>query len=224
MKKVVITSSFAAVGYSHNNEHQLITEADWTNPEDKHLSAYLKSKVLAEKAAWDYIKTQGEGLSLAVINPMAILGPMLSEKLSSGHDLLKRMFDGSMKAIPQITLGIVDVRDVADLHIRAMEADQANGERFLALAGGTLTLPEIALMIKAKMGLKNIVTRVAPNWLIRLIALYNPAAKNIVPQLGRRKNASNEKARSLLNWKPRSNEEAVLSAIESMIKFGVIKK
>jgi len=223
VKRVVITSSFAAVGYSHNDS-SLITEKDWTNPEDKHLSAYLKSKVLAEQAAWQFIKNQGEGLELAVINPMAIFGPLLSNKLSSGHDLLNRMFDGSMKAIPQIILGIVDVRDVADLHIRAMTDKNANGQRFLALAGGTLSLPEIALLIKKEMGLKNIVTRVAPNWLIRLIALYNPAAKNIVPQLGRIKNASNEKARTILNWKPRGNKEAVTSAIESMIKFGVIKK
>ncbi|WP_316848028.1 aldehyde reductase [Pedobacter psychrodurus] len=223
VKRVVITSSFAAVGYSHK-DGSFITEKDWTNPDDKHLSAYLKSKVLAERAAWDFIKTQGEGLELAVINPMAIFGPLLSHKLSSGHDLLNRMFDGSMKAIPQITLGIVDVRDVADLHIRAMTDKNAGGHRFLALSGGTLSLPEIALLIKEKMGIKNIVTRVAPNWLIRLIALYNPGARNIVPQLGRIKNASNEKARTILNWKPRSNEEAVTSAITSMIKFGVIKK
>jgi nucleoside-diphosphate-sugar epimerase len=223
VKRVVITSSFAAVGYSHN-DGSLITERDWTNPDDKHLSAYLKSKVLAERAAWDFIKTQGRGLELAVINPMAIFGPLLSNKLSSGHDLLNRMFDGSMKAIPQITLGIVDVRDVADLHIRAMVDKSASGHRFLALSGGTLSLPEIALFIKQKMGIKNIVTRVAPNWLVRLIALYNPAARNIVPQLGRRKNASSEKAQTILNWKPRSNEEAVTSAIESMLRFDVIKK
>jgi nucleoside-diphosphate-sugar epimerase len=223
VKRVVITSSFAAVGYSHN-DGSIITERDWTNPDDKHLSAYLKSKVLAERAAWDFIKTQGRGLELVVINPMAIFGPLLSNKLSSGHDLLNRMFDGSMKAIPQITLGIVDVRDVADLHIRAMVDKSASGHRFLALSGGTLSLPEIALFIKQKMGIKNIVTRVAPNWLVRLIALYNPAARNIVPQLGRRKNASSEKAQTILNWKPRSNEEAVTSAIESMLRFDVIKK
>jgi nucleoside-diphosphate-sugar epimerase len=223
VKRVVITSSFAAVGYSHN-DGSIITERDWTNPDDKHLSAYLKSKVLAERAAWDFIKTQSGGLELAVINPMAIFGPLLSNKLSSGHDLLNRMFDGSMKAIPQITLGIVDVRDVADLHIRAMVDKSASGHRFLALSGGTLSLPEIALFIKQKMGIKNIVTRVAPNWLVRLIALYNPAARNIVPQLGRRKNASSEKAQTILNWKPRSNEEAVTSAIESMLRFDVIKK
>jgi dihydroflavonol-4-reductase len=105
-----------------------------------------------------------------------------------------------------------------------MTDKNANGQRFLALSGGTLTLPEIALLIKEKMGIKNIVTRVAPNWLIRLIALFNPAVRNIVPQLGRRKNASNQKARSILNWKPKSNEEAVTSAITSMLQFGVIKK
>lgn len=224
VKRVVLTSSFGAVGYSHNDDSKMITEEDWTNPKDKHLSAYLKSKVLAEKAAWDYINNEGKGLELAVINPMAIFGPLLSNKLSSGHELLRKLFDGSMKAIPQITLGIVDVRDVADLHLRAMTTPEAKGQRFLALSGGVLTFPEVAQLLKQQLSTshKNVTTKVAPNWLIRVLALFNPLAKNIVPQLGRRKNASNQKAIAMLNWKPRSNEEAVLSAAESLIKFNII--
>src|SRR6185369_12379353 len=120
VKRVVLTSSFGAVGYSHMDDSKLITEEDWTDPNDKHLSAYLKSKTLAEKAAWDFIKNEGGNLELSVINPAAILGPSLGPDMSSGFELLKRVLDGSMKAIPRITLGIVDVQDVADLHIRAM--------------------------------------------------------------------------------------------------------
>ncbi|TDW51829.1 nucleoside-diphosphate-sugar epimerase [Flavobacterium sp. 270] len=225
VKRVVLTSSFAAVGYSHNDNERLITEEDWTNPDDKHLSAYLKSKVLAEKAAWDFIQNEGKGLELSVINPMAIFGPLLSDKLSSGHDLLKRLFDGSLKAIPQIALGITDVRDVADLHIRAMLNPKANGQRFLALSGGILTFPEVAMLLKQNLGAQGekVTTKIAPNWLIRFFALFNAGAKNIVPQLGRRKNASNEKAISVLNWKPRTNEEAIIAAGKSMILYNIVK-
>lgn len=226
VKRVVVTSSFGAVGYSHKNTDTLITEEDWTDPGDKSLSAYLKSKTLAEKAAWDFIKNEGGKLELSVVNPTGIFGPSLGPNLSSGFEVLKQLLDGSMKAIPKISFGIVDVRDVADLHLRAMISPEANGQRFLALAGDVLSLHDIALMLKHKMGdvAKNVTTKVLPNWLVRIAALFNPLAKNIVPQLGRIKNASNEKAKRILGWTPRTNEEAILSSVESMVRFGVIKK
>jgi len=131
-----------------------------------------------------------------------------------------------MKAIPKISFGIVDVRDVADLHLRAMTSPEANGQRFLALAGGVLSLHEIALMLKNKMGdeARNVTTKTLPDWLVRIAALFNPLARSIVSQLGRVKNASNEKAKRLLDWTPRTNEEAIMSAVESMTRFGVIRE
>lgn len=221
---MVITSSFGAVGYSHRDAGQLITEADWTNPRDKHLSAYLKSKTLAEKAAWDFIEKEGGGLELAVINPVAIFGPSLGTDLSSGAEILKRLLNGSMKGIPNITMGIVDVRDVADLHIRAMLDPKARGQRFLALAGEIVSLPQVALLLKDKMGdaAKNVSTKTLPDWVVRIAALFSPMAKNIVPQLGRNKKASNQKARTILDWSPRSNEEAILAAARSLVQFGLV--
>jgi dihydroflavonol-4-reductase len=226
VKRVVLTSSFGAVGYSHTDAGKLITEEDWTNPNDKHLSAYLKSKTLAEKAAWDFIEKQGGDLELAVINPVAIFGPSLGPDMSSGFELLKRLLNGSMKAIPKIALGIVDVRDVADLHIRAMTNPRAKGQRFLAIAGEIMSLPGVAALLKNKMGdvAKNIPLKTLPNWIVRIAALFNPVAKNIVPQLGRNKNASNQKAKSILGWAPRTNEEAIIASAESMVRFGLIKK
>lgn len=226
VKRVVITSSFGAVGYSHKDASTLITEEDWTDPDDKSLSAYLKSKTLAEKAAWDFVKSDGRELELSVVNPVGIFGPLLGPDLSGGHEILKQLLDGSMKAIPKINFGIVDVRDVADLHLRAMTDSAAKGERFLALAGGVLSLHDIALMLKNRMGdeARNITTKVLPDWIVRVVALFNPAAKNIVPQLGRIKNASNEKAKKILGWTPRTNEEAIMSAVESIFRFGVVKK
>lgn len=224
VKRVVLTSSFGAVGYSQQDTSKPITEACWTDPRDKHLSAYLRSKVLAERAAWDFIKEEGGDLELAVINPMAIYGPTLGPDMSSGFELLKKMFDGSMRAIPNITLGIVDVRDVADLHIRAMLHPEAKGQRFLALAGGTMTLPEVAAFLKSNLGIhaNKIATRIMPDWVVRMAALFNKEARMITPQLGQRKNASNEKAKTLLNWSPRSNEEALMAAARSMVAFNLI--
>ena len=127
-----------------------------------------------------------------------------------------------MKAVPKISFGIVDVRDVADLHLRAMTSPEAKGQRFLALAGGVLSMHDIALMLKNKMGdeAKNVPTKTLPDWLVRIAALFNPLARSIVSQLGRVKNASNEKAKTLLGWTPRTNEEATMASVESMARFG----
>ncbi|HWB27366.1 MAG TPA: aldehyde reductase [Chitinophagaceae bacterium] len=225
VKRVVVTSSFGAVGYSHPGGNTAITEESWTNPADRHLSAYLKSKTLAEKAAWEFIEKEGGGMELAVINPVAIFGPSLGPALSSGAELLKRVMEGSMKAIPNIPMGVVDVRDVADLHIRAMTSPAAKGQRFLAVAGGVVTLPGIAMIIKEKLGYKlpHLTTKRLPDWLVRIAALFNPVAKTVAPQLGRNKNAVNSKAKTLLGWQPRPNSEAVLATAESLIKYGVVK-
>jgi dihydroflavonol-4-reductase len=226
VKRVVLTSSFAAVGYSHKDPNTLITEECWTDPNEKNLSAYLKSKTLAEKAAWSFIEKDGGQLELAVVNPVAIFGPTLGPDMSSAFELLKQAFDGTLKAIPQISFGIVDVRDVADLHLRAMTAAAAKGQRFLAISGDPLSFPEIAKMLKDKFGetAKNVSTKVLPNFAVRIAALFSPAAKNIAPQLGRIKKASNAKAKKLLGWAPRSNEDAIVASVESMLKFGLIKK
>ncbi|MBZ4187903.1 SDR family oxidoreductase [Niabella beijingensis] len=221
VKRVVMTSNFGAVGYSHTDRNTLITEESWTSPDQKGLSAYNRSKVLAEHAAWDFIKKEGGNLELSVINPMAIFGPAFGPALSSGFELLKKLMDGTIKAIPRIVLGIVDVRDVADLHIRAMTDPAAKGQRFLALAGGTLSLPQIAMLLKKTFPetASRISGRIAPDWMIRLAALFNKQAKAIAPLLGVYRNASNEKARRLLGWRPRSNEEAVLATAGSLLKY-----
>ena len=225
VKRVVMTSNFGAVGYSHKDTTTMITEEEWTDPEEKDLSAYNKSKVLAERAAWDFMHKEGGELEFAAINPMAIFGPSLGPELSSGFRLLKQVLDGSLRAIPNMTLGIVDVRDLADLHIRAMTNPSAKGQRFLALSGGILSLPEIAVLLKEKLGTKakNVSTRRLPDWIVRVAALFNPTARNLVPQLGRYRNASNEKAKALLAWQPRTNEEAILATTESLIRFGWVE-
>ena len=221
VKRVVMTSNFGAVGYSHTDQSTLITDEEWTDPNEKGLSVYNKSKVLAERAAWDFIEKEGGSLELSVINPMGIFGPSLGTNLSSGFELLQKVLDGSMKAIPNITLGIVDVRDVADLHLRAMVNPAAKGQRFLAFAGGIISLPEIAAFLKQELGDagKNISVKRIPDWVLRIAALFNPVARNVVPQLSRYKNASNEKATSILGWSPRDNEEALLASALCLLEI-----
>lgn len=220
VRRVVMTSNFGAVGYSHKDNTKPITEESWTDPSQKGLSLYNKSKVLAERAAWDFIQREGGQLELTVINPMGIFGPSLGEDLSAGFELLQGILTGAMKAIPYVSLGIVDVRDVADLHIRAMTSPEASGQRFLALAGGVLSLPQIALLIRNKRpdAAQKVPTRTTPDWMMRVMAIFNPKARGIVPLLGINRNASNEKARRILGWQPRPNEEAVLASVDSLIK------
>lgn len=225
VKRVVMTSNFGAVGYSHKDKNTIITEESWTNPNEKGLSTYNKSKVLAEQAAWDFMNTEGGSLELSVINPMGIFGPSLSHDLSSGFEMLKKLLDGSMKAVPDIRLGIVDVRDVAELHILVMENPDASGQRFLALAGGTMSLLEIVKLLKQKMPyvVEKASTKSLPTFIIRLSALFNDQAKAILPLVGIYREASNEKARTVLGWKPRNNEEAIMATVISLIKWKSLK-
>ena len=156
---------------------------------------------------------------------MGIFGPSLGPDLSAGFELLKKVLDGSMKRIPNITLGIVDVRDVADMHLRAMTNPDAKSQRFLALAGGIMSLPEIALLLKKNLPVvaHNVSTKRIPDWIVRVAALFNPMARGISTMLSRYREASNEKAKQVLGWQPRSNEEAIIATAESLVKFGSIK-
>jgi len=222
VKRVVMTSNFGAIGYSHKDPDTPITENEWTDPNEKGLSAYNKSKVLAEKAAWDFINKEGGSLELATINPAAIFGPSLGKDLSSGFELLRNLLNGSMKAVPDLYMNVIDVRDVADLHLRAMTTPEAKGQRFLALAGGKISMPEIAVYLKRKMpeAARKVSTKKLPDWVVSLGALFSPKMKNLASMLRTSRNVSNEKAKRVLGWKPLStNEEAILASVESMIKF-----
>ncbi len=227
VKRVVMTSNFGAVGYSHKDPNTEITEKEWTNPNEKRLSAYNKSKVLAERAAWDFIEAEGGSLELSVINPVGIFGPSLSADVSSGFELLRNILNGSMKAIPRLEMNIIDVRDVADLHIRAMITPEAKGQRFLALAGGKMSLPEIASFLKKQMPetAKNASSKKIPNWFVILGGMFSPRLKNIASMLrAKRDRVSNEKAKRILGWEPiAGNEQAIIASVESMIKFGNLK-
>jgi nucleoside-diphosphate-sugar epimerase len=225
VKRVVLTSSFAAIGYGHKDFSKTLTEADWTDPNGDDVGAYAKSKTLAERAAWDFVAKEGNGLELSVVNPVGVFGPVLGPDTSTSILIVQRMLDGSIPGMPKLLFGAVDVRDVADLHLRAMTDPAARGERFLAVAGDFISMSEIAAILKRRLGAAaaKVPTRELPNWLVRTIGLFDPAVKLITLELGKRKNATNEKARRVLGWAPRSNEESIVATGESIIRLGLLK-
>jgi len=225
VKRVVLTSSFAAIGYGHEPRQQPFNETDWTNLSARDLLPYTKSKTIAERAAWDFIRSEGGALELAVVNPVGVFGPVLGSDFSTSILLIQRLMDGAIPGCPRYYIGVVDVRDVADLHLRAMTHPAAKGERFLAIAGDVMSVADMAKVLKERMGAaaKRVPTRQLPNWLVRLAALTQPAVKQILPELGKVKNATGEKARRLLGWAPRSREDAIVATAESLVRLGLLK-
>ncbi|AQX07678.1 SDR family oxidoreductase [Elizabethkingia ursingii] len=223
VKRVVLTSAFGAVGMG-TIKTTPYTEEDWTVLNDT-VAPYQRSKTISEKAAWDFIKNEGAGMELSVVNPTGVLGPVLADDFSHSIQNIKQMLNGDMKACPKILSAYVDVRDVADLHFKAMTLPQANGQRFIAASGKGLSLLEIANVLRENLNEKasKVPTRELPNWLIKIFALFNPKLKTIVPLLGMVKHASSEKAVTMLGWKPRSAEEAILATANSLIKMNLVK-
>lgn len=209
VKRVVLTSSFAAIGYGHYKD--LYTEEHWSELDA--IPTYHKSKTLAEKAAWE------SGFELAVINPVGIFGPVLSRDLSSSIQLIQKLMN--MSACPKMYFSVVDVRDLAELHVLAMTKPKAKNERFIAASdGGPLSFMDVGKIIQ-QAGQKG-PKREVPNWLVRLAAMFDSTARQIVPQLGERKFVSNEKAKKMLGWKPRPVETTISDTVQSLVELGLV--
>jgi nucleoside-diphosphate-sugar epimerase len=224
VKRLVLTSSFAAIGYGQKPKDRPFSEENWTDPNGG-VSAYVKSNTIAERAAWDFVAREGGALELAVVNPVGVFGPVLGPDYSASIHIVQRMLDGALPGSPRLSFGIVDVRDLADLHLRAMTHLAAKGQRFLAVAGDFMTMQEIAQLLKERMGdaAARVPTRVLPDWLLRLIALVDPLVQQIVPELGKVQNATSAKARRVLGWRPRSNEDSIVATAESLIRLGLVR-
>ena len=225
VKRVVLTSSFAAIGYGHKARIKPFTEDDWTDLSAP-LQPYIRSKTMAEHAAWDFIEAEGEGMELAVVNPTGVFGPILGPGLSSSVALIRAMLEGKMPTVPRIYFGAVDVRDVADLHIKAMTAPEAKGQRFLAIAGDCLSLYDVAKILHRRLGEAAVQAprRQLPDFLVRLAALWNAKAREALPELGKVKHASSDKARTLLGFEPRPAEDAIMATAESLMAAGMIDR
>ena len=223
VRRVVVTSSFAAIGYGHGKTDKLFTEEDWTDIRGADVQPYIKSKTIAERAAWDFIAREGGDLELTVINPVGIFGPVLGPEISSSIAIVKRLLEG-MPAVPRIYFGMVDVRDLATLEVAAMQADVARDQRLLAIGGDTIALLDVAAMLRRRLGVlaSRVPTRQVPDWLIRAKALFDPQAKAILPQLGIIRRSTAEKAHRLLDWQPRPYEATVADTAESLIRHRII--
>ena len=226
VKRVVLTSSFGAIGYGHPPQDAPFDETSWTDVNGAGVIAYIKSKTLAERAAWDFIAREGGALELSAINPVGVFGPVLGPDYSASILMVQRLMDGALPGCPQLYFGIVDVRDVADLHLRAMTNPAAKGERFLATAGDFISMLDIAKILRNRMGAsaRRVPARQLPNWLVHVAALRDPAVKLITPELGRKKNATSAKARRLLGWAPRSSEESIVATAESLVRLNLLKQ
>lgn len=223
VKRVVLTSSFAAVGYGTEVLEREYTEEDWTDP-TADVSAYVKSKTLAERAAWDFIGREGGSLELSVVNPVGILGPALGSDLSTSVQLILRMMNGAVPGLPKVSFGLVDVRDVADLHLLAMTSPKAKGERFLAVSDEVPTVPDVAEILRSRLGnaARKVPKRILPDWTVRVAAVFDPSLREISRRLGNHRHVSNAKAKSLLGWSPRANEVLVVDTAKSLIELGLV--
>ncbi len=222
VKRVVLTSSFAAVGYGTKELTRPYTEEDWTDA-TANVSAYVKSKTLAERAAWDFIEREGGGLELAVVNPTAILGPVLGTDLSTSIELIRRLLTGAVPGLPKVTFGFVDVRDVADLHLRAMTSPAAAGQRFLATSDAVLDVPGVAKILHDRLGDKarKVPSRTLPNWIVRFAAVFDPSLREIARRLDNHRQISNAKAKTVLGWEPHSNGDLLEATARSLIDLGL---
>ena len=221
VRRVVLTSSFAAIGYGTDpHPGRPYTEDDWTDLDGpRPVAPYPRSKTLAERAAWDFVRAEGRGLELATVNPVGIVGPALAADTSTSIEVVRSFLDGEVPGIPNINFGFVDVRDVADLHLLAMTRPEAAGERFLAISGDFLPLTRVAQVLREGLGERagRIPTRRVPSWLVRLVGRVNPGLRQLVGELDVEKHATSAKAQRLLGWSPRPPEEAILASAESLL-------
>ena len=219
VERIVMTSSVAAIrGTRPSTPDAPWTEADWTDGNDTSRTPYVRSKTLAERAAWELVRSVGAEDRLAVVNPGAIIGPALNDDHSYSLQAIQRLLNGSMPAAPRLGFTFVDVRDVADLHLLAMTSPAAGAERFIA-ADEFLWVADVAKVLRERLGdqASKAPTRVAPNVLIRVMAIFDPSVRSVVGDLGKRQWFSSEKARSQLGWQPRPVEDSIVDTARSLL-------
>ncbi|KAA1247875.1 aldehyde reductase [Aquimarina sp. RZ0] len=224
VKRVVLTSSSGAVVYGKEKSKRSFTfnENDWTDISNKKdTTPYFRSKTIAEKAAWDFIKNDTSGLELSTICPVAILGPVLEKDFGTSANIVIKCLDGSTPAIPKIGFEMVDVRSIAELHIKAMEEPKAAGERFIG-AAGFLDFNDVAAILRAKYPHKKIPKISLPDFAVRIFSNFDKAIKPILIELGTQRKVDATKAKILLKWEPIPVEEAVLACAESVLNLNIV--
>ncbi len=221
VKRAVMTSSFASIGYGWGDARpDVLDESHWSNPDNiKDNTAYTRSKAIAEKAAWDFVEREGAGLELAVINPVAVLGPAMSEDVSASLELVTQPMLNKVPAFPKLTFGIVDVRDVATAHVAAMEKPEAAGERFI-VGDRVLSFTDIGVVLREAYPDRKLPKGELPSWFVRMLTVVNPTLKQIVPELGKHRGFTNVKSKSVLGIDYIPAKDAILASTNSLIELG----
>jgi dihydroflavonol-4-reductase len=223
VKRIVVTSSIAAIRLAKGAQAKVLDEDDWTDPDDPSLTPYVRSKTIAELAAWDLVNQRGEQDRLTTINPGAIIGPVLHDDVSYSLQAIQRLLDGG-PGVPRLGFSFVDVRDVADLEIRAMTAPEAAGQRFIAVTQ-FMWMVDAGKVLRERLGdeASKVPTRTVPDLLVRGMALFDGGIRSVVGGLGKKQEVSSEKARTTLGWSPRPIEDTIAETGETLIHHGVVE-
>lgn len=222
VQRVVMTSSVAAIAYGHGPGDHHFTERDWTNLAAPGVPPYVQSKTVAERAARDWVAREGGGLEFCTVNPSVVLGPVASADYSASVVIVQSLLQGRIPALPRIGFGIVDVRDVAELHRLALTAPGMAGERFIA-CGGFTWLRDIAAVLREELGAdaRRVPTLQLPDWSVRLMAKVSPLVRNAASELGTTRHQDASHAREVLGWVPRAPREAILASARDLLALGM---
>jgi nucleoside-diphosphate-sugar epimerase len=222
VERIVLTSSMAAIAYGHDKTRtQPFTEADWTDLDGRGVNAYIESKTRAERRAWEIVSGFGRSEALATINPSAILGPLLDEDPGTSALLVKRLLNGSVPALPRISFGIVDVRDVAEAHVRAMTAPEAGGRRF-PMSEATLMMAEVAASLRQALPDRRVPGVTLPDWAVRLYGLFDRDVRGVVNELGVVKRLDSSAAVQLLGHNLIKADDAIRATALSLVEHELV--
>lgn len=217
--RVVLTSAFHAIGFGWGRTDHTFVEEDWSPLDGPGMDAYGRSKVLAERAAWEF--SRDAGLELVALNPVAVLGPVVSASVSGGNAVVRRILSGEVDSYLNLWIPIVDVRDVAAAHVLAMTSPDAGGQRFIVGSGEGLTLAEIGAILRAELGeaASKVTTRTTPSEAIRAAAETNPALRGLADEIDIVKQIDTSKIHRVLGWTSRPLDESVVDAARSMLEL-----
>lgn len=224
VKRFVMTSSMAAIAYGHGRSKSVFTEADWTDPNSPDAYAYVKSKTIAERAAREWVAAEGGDMEFVTVNPALVLGPLQSGDFSTSLEAIKKLLEGSLPGLPNFGFGVVDVRDVADMHVRGLTMPDMANERFIC-SGPFLMMAEVAAILREGLGPqgRKVPKRKLPDWLMRLVGRLDPVVRQVLGELGNVRDTDISHARTKLGWNPRPPEESILDTARDMIRLGIVK-
>ena len=227
VKRFVMTSSAAAIAYGHPAGKSQYDENDWTNVDAPGIQPYIKSKTIAERAARDWVAAEGGGIEYCAVCPVMVLGPVQGGDFAASVEPVLRLLNGSIPALPDVGFSIVDLRDIAELHVLALEAqaEKIRDGRFLGSSGRFFKFADMAAVLRDGLGpqARKVPTRKMPGWAVHVLALFMPPARQLLGEIGRTRATSSARAQSVLGWKPRPPEESIVDCARSLIEHGVVK-